>query len=78
MIDSKYRGYGYGTLLFISAWDSFSKGKWIRGVSAKYETSNPASCKLHEKAGFKVIKKYFDENREEEKVYAVRELHEGK
>ena len=52
-------------------WNLFKKTKWIRGISARYTMSNTPYRRLHGKIGFNILKKYFDENLKEERVYAV-------
>lgn len=70
-MQSNYRGCGYGALLFIFALNWFTKIKWIKGISSRFAIDNNLSRKLHEKVGFKIIKKYFDEYIKKEKAYAI-------
>ena len=70
-LQPEFRKWGCGALLLTSAWNSFKKTKWIRGISARYTISNSLSRKLHENTGFKILKTYFDEDLKEERAYAV-------
>jgi len=70
-MEPKFTGRGYGTLLFTTGWNSFKKIRWIRGISSRFTTANVSSRKMHEKSGFRIIKKYFDEDIKKEKAYAI-------
>ena len=66
-----YRNYGYATSLFVSAYNSFKKTRWIRGISARYDLDNIPTRRLHEKCGFKAINEYYDQNLKKHRVYAI-------
>jgi RimJ/RimL family protein N-acetyltransferase len=69
-IKSVYRDYGYGSILFLHAWHWFSRINILKGISARYSVDNKSSIKLHQKAGFKNVEEYVDNNRNR-KVYSV-------
>jgi len=71
VMNSIYRRSGYGALLFISAWDSFKKVRFIHGISCRYTLDNIQSKRLHEKYGFKVKSEYFDPHLRKQRVYAI-------
>ena len=73
-IDAKFRGLGYGTILFNWAYNSFRRVKWIRGICGRYSLSNTATRRLHEATGFRPITTYFDQALQQQRVYAVYDL----
>lgn len=70
-INSDLKGRGYGGFLSKSAFDSFKRSKWIRGISVRYTVSNEATKRILLRYGFKVIDRYFDKVEGEEREYAV-------
>jgi ribosomal protein S18 acetylase RimI-like enzyme len=70
-LDINLKRKGYGRFLYKSAFDSFRKSRWIRGISAKYTVSNEPPRRILMKYGFNVVNRYFDKIEGEEREYAV-------
>jgi ribosomal protein S18 acetylase RimI-like enzyme len=59
-VDPKYKGKGYGSILYFNSFDLMRSATFLRGFTANIDSDNAAPQAICKKYGFRVVKSFYD------------------